>query len=147
MTKPLIIVGAFRKGKSFLLNFLLRYLNAEGSDDWLEKTAGEELSGFHWCGGSQRDTTGVLIWSEVFTVVAHTGEEVAVVLMDTQVIIDMSLNPRVVRAYKLDNCLAEPLAKNTQHNSHSLFSPLRNPPHSEAACVTKWDSAQFSLSR
>ena len=79
-------LGAFRKGKSFLLNFLLRYLNAEGSDDWLEKTAGEELSGFHWCGGSQRDTTGVLIWSEIFTVVSHTGEEVAVVLMDTQVI-------------------------------------------------------------
>jgi len=85
--KPVCIVpvaGAFRKGKSFLLNFMLRYLTAEGSEDWLEKTAGEELSGFHWCGGSQRDTTGILIWSEVFTVVSHTGEEVAVVLMDTQ---------------------------------------------------------------
>jgi hypothetical protein len=39
--------GAFRKGKSFLLNFLLRYLEAGGAEDWLgdDQTI---LKGFKW---------------------------------------------------------------------------------------------------
>jgi len=85
--KPICFVpvaGAFRKGKSFLLNFMLRFLNENGSEDWIEKTATEELTGFHWCGGSQRDTTGILIWSKVFMVTSSSGKEIGVVLMDTQ---------------------------------------------------------------
>jgi len=78
------VAGAFRKGKSFLLNFLLRYLEASGSEDWMEKTLSDPLEGFHWCGGSQRDTTGILIWSKVFIVRTTMGKEVAVILMDTQ---------------------------------------------------------------
>ena len=42
------------------------------------------LEGFHWRGGSERDTTGKLIWSEVFTAHTRRGKEVAIVLMDTQ---------------------------------------------------------------
>ena len=64
---------------------MLRYLEAGGSENWLEETKSEELQGFHWCGGSQRDTTGILLWSKVFTVRTESGQEVAVVLMDTQV--------------------------------------------------------------
>ena len=59
-----IILGAFRRGKSFLLDFLLRYLNNEGSEDWLGD-ADAPLKGFHWRGGSERDTTGILMWSKV----------------------------------------------------------------------------------
>ena len=81
----MIILGAFRKGKSFLLNFLLRYLEAGGSEDWMEKTLSDPLEGFHWCGGSQRDTTSILIWSKVFIVRTTMGKEVAVILMDSQV--------------------------------------------------------------
>ena len=42
----LIYSGAFRKGKSFLLNFMLRYLRSGGSEDWI--TTEDELNGFHW---------------------------------------------------------------------------------------------------
>ena len=42
------------------------------------------LEVFHWRGGSERDTTGILIWSEVFTVHTRKGKKVAFVIMDTQ---------------------------------------------------------------
>ena len=51
----------------------------------VEESKSEELEGFHWCGGSERDTTGILIWSKVFTMRTESGQDVAVVLMDTQV--------------------------------------------------------------
>lgn len=84
--KPICIVsvaGAFRKGKSFLLNFMLRYLKSGGAEDWLGPEDGE-LDGFHWRGGMERDTTGILMWSELFLVTTPAGREVAVALVDTQ---------------------------------------------------------------
>ncbi|XP_058808981.1 atlastin [Phymastichus coffea] len=90
------VAGAFRKGKSFLLDFFLRYMNSRygngtgsnerhtsNEDDWL---GGEHdpLSGFSWRGGSERDTTGILVWSRVFPATLPNGEHVAVLLMDTQ---------------------------------------------------------------
>ena len=81
------ILGAFRRGKSFLLDFFLRYLSAEGNEEWMgedPEDASKPLEGFHWRGGSERDTTGILIWSEVFTAHTRRGKKVAIVLMDTQ---------------------------------------------------------------
>ena len=79
------ISGAFRRGKSFMLDFLLRFLNHNGSEDWLgEEQNDVPLTGFHWRGGADRDTTGILIWSKVFEVKLPCGKDVAVVLMDTQ---------------------------------------------------------------
>ena len=54
------ILGAFRRGKSFMLDFLLRYLSRGGSDDWLGDQSNDDvpLTGFHWRGGAERDTTG-----------------------------------------------------------------------------------------
>nr|CAD7431905.1 unnamed protein product [Timema monikensis] len=77
------VAGAFRKGKSFLLDFFLRFMNAQGTPDWI---GGNDtpLEGFSWRGGSERDTTGILIWSEVFLSKLPSGEEVAVLLIDTQ---------------------------------------------------------------
>lgn len=43
------------------------------------------LEGFSWRGGAERDTTGILLWSQVYKVKTPSGEEVAVILMDTQV--------------------------------------------------------------
>lgn len=80
------VAGAFRKGKSFFLDFMLRYLYSqkEGSrSNWLGEPD-EPLTGFSWRGGSDPETTGIQIWSEVFTVEKPGGKKVAVVLMDTQ---------------------------------------------------------------
>ncbi|XP_070769109.1 atlastin-3 [Enoplosus armatus] len=79
----LSVAGAFRKGKSFLLDFMLRYMYRKGSDNWLGQDD-EPLTGFSWRGGSEPETTGIQLWSEVFPVQKSDGTEVAVVLMDTQ---------------------------------------------------------------
>ena len=55
----------------------------KGASDWL----GDEdapLEGFSWRGGSDRDTTGIMMWSEPFIVPMRSGEEIAILLMDTQ---------------------------------------------------------------
>ncbi|XP_055880106.1 atlastin-like isoform X3 [Biomphalaria glabrata] len=81
------VAGAFRKGKSFLLDFFLRYLSAgqhmTGEEDWLGDD-NAPLEGFSWRGGSDRDTTGILMWSEPFFMTNKNGEEVVILLMDTQ---------------------------------------------------------------
>ncbi|KAK0047622.1 atlastin-1-like isoform X2, partial [Biomphalaria pfeifferi] len=77
------VAGAFRKGKSFLLDFFLRYLSAGGEEDWLGDD-NAPLEGFSWRGGSDRDTTGILMWSEPFFMTNKNGEEVVILLMDTQ---------------------------------------------------------------
>lgn len=103
----LSIAGDFRKGKSFLLNHILRYLQA-GDDEAAKKAVFNIGSapfnnlplngGFHWRPGAERDTTGILMWSEPFVIkkkIPVSGvqtrstsgfktEEVAVLLMDTQ---------------------------------------------------------------
>ncbi|XP_051508107.1 atlastin-1-like isoform X2 [Myxocyprinus asiaticus] len=77
------VAGAFRKGKSFLMDFMLRYMYSQASDKWWGEPD-EPLTGFSWRGGSERETTGIQIWSEVFLVDKPDGSKVAVLLMDTQ---------------------------------------------------------------
>uniref|UniRef100_A0A4W3IKN2 Atlastin-1 n=1 Tax=Callorhinchus milii TaxID=7868 RepID=A0A4W3IKN2_CALMI len=79
----LSVAGAFRKGKSFLMDFMLRYMYGQELNTWLGHYD-EPLTGFSWRGGSERETTGIQIWSEVFLVDIPSGEKVAVLLMDTQ---------------------------------------------------------------
>uniref|UniRef100_A0A8C5EMW7 Atlastin-3-like n=1 Tax=Gouania willdenowi TaxID=441366 RepID=A0A8C5EMW7_GOUWI len=80
----LSVAGAFRKGKSFLLDFMIRYMYKKVSGtNWLGGDD-EPLTGFSWRGGSEPETTGIQLWSEVFLVTRDDGSELAVVLMDTQ---------------------------------------------------------------
>uniref|UniRef100_A0A8R1E2X0 GB1/RHD3-type G domain-containing protein n=1 Tax=Caenorhabditis japonica TaxID=281687 RepID=A0A8R1E2X0_CAEJA len=88
------VAGAYRKGKSFLLNFFLRYLTWRSKADkvmgevelddeqWMSPNS--PLAGFSWRGGSERDTNGILIWGHPFIMKDKNGEEIAVLLMDTQ---------------------------------------------------------------
>ncbi|KAM7061071.1 atlastin-2 isoform 4-T4 [Acridotheres tristis] len=77
------VAGAFRKGKSFLLDFMLRYMYNRTSPCWIGGN-NEPLTGFTWRGGCERETTGIQIWSEVFVIDKPNGTKVAVLLMDTQ---------------------------------------------------------------
>ncbi|KAI1727059.1 atlastin-1 [Ditylenchus destructor] len=83
------VAGAYRKGKSFLLNFFLEYLYIlqyqQKNDlemDWLQDET--QLEGFHYRPGQKRDTVGIWIWAEPIMIDAPNGERIAVVLMDTQ---------------------------------------------------------------
>ena len=83
------VVGAFRTGKSFLLNFFLRYLRCssnssiiddnEDSEAWMtyegntltegnlnNATTSKSVPSFAWRGGQERQTTGIWMWSEPF---------------------------------------------------------------------------------
>ncbi|XP_019903000.2 atlastin-2 isoform X4 [Esox lucius] len=77
------VAGAFRKGKSFLLDFMLRYMHNQQADWWLGEDD-EPLTGFSWRGGCERETTGIQVWSKVFVVDKPDGSKVAVLLVDTQ---------------------------------------------------------------
>ncbi|XP_044284169.1 atlastin-2 isoform X1 [Varanus komodoensis] len=77
------VAGAFRKGKSFLMDFMLRYMYNRDSLSWIGGS-NEPLTGFTWRGGCERETTGIQIWSEVFIISKPDETKVAVLLMDTQ---------------------------------------------------------------
>ncbi len=78
------VCGAYRQGKSFILDFFLHYLNAENSDDWLGRK-NEPLTGFSWRGGTTSHTEGIHMWNHPFIKKTSSGEEVVVFLLDTQV--------------------------------------------------------------
>ena len=71
------IAGAFRKGKSFLLNFFVHYLEwfYKGcTGDWFNENT--TLNKFHWRGGSKRDTNGIFLWNVPYILEDKNGEEV-----------------------------------------------------------------------
>ncbi|KAL7521083.1 hypothetical protein ACHAWX_005776 [Stephanocyclus meneghinianus] len=92
------VVGAFRTGKSFLLSWFLRYLetrcvnrrsSAEGdARNWYERTLNQHEGSFDWRGGTERNTTGMWMWSDPYFLPRNQGEEVAVLLVDTQGMFD-----------------------------------------------------------
>ncbi|XP_041922413.1 atlastin-2 isoform X1 [Alosa sapidissima] len=79
----LSVAGAFRKGKSFLLDFMLRYMYSQSTSSWMGGND-DPLTGFTWRGGCERETTGIQVWSDVFVVDKPDGSKVAVLLVDTQ---------------------------------------------------------------
>ncbi|CAO1438850.1 unnamed protein product [Diamesa serratosioi] len=98
------IIGAFRKGKSFFLDYCLRYMYANyksianpsnelnNPTEWMGPPE-EPLQGFSWKSGVNRDTTGIIIWSDIFLHTNEFGEKLAIVLMDTQGLFDNETSP------------------------------------------------------
>jgi atlastin len=93
------VVGAFRTGKSFLLSWFLRYLKyLETKDDDDDKTDSAEPwyktiesvgnKGFDWKAGSERNTTGIWMWSHPHLIKNAAGDKIAVLLVDTQGMFD-----------------------------------------------------------
>ncbi|CAO1411374.1 unnamed protein product [Diamesa hyperborea] len=93
------IVGAFRTGKSFLLNYLLKFMYANyrstrnpnatfNKDGNLKNWLGDEhemLKGFPWKSSNKKETVGIKFWSDVFLFDDETnGQKIAIYLMDTE---------------------------------------------------------------
>lgn len=56
--------------------------------DWMGSGT-ETLTGFSWRAGRKRDTTGIIMWSDIFLHTKKTtGDEIAIVVMDTQGLFD-----------------------------------------------------------
>ncbi|XP_067391394.1 RING finger protein 112-like [Emydura macquarii macquarii] len=86
------IVGEQRRGKSFLMNYLLRRLQSlEASEGSWMGWEDEPLEGFEWRMDIQRVTEGVWAWSQPFWVLAEGGK-VAVLLIDTKGSMDIESN-------------------------------------------------------
>ena len=47
----------------------------EGNEEWMGDEE-EPLVGFSWRGGFERDTTGILMWSQPFIATLPSGEQV-----------------------------------------------------------------------
>ncbi|KAH9380218.1 hypothetical protein HPB48_003300 [Haemaphysalis longicornis] len=63
--------------------FFLRYMRSADKDNWLGDVDAP-LSGFKGRGGCDGDTKGIWVWSEAFLVETPHGDQIAVLLMDTQ---------------------------------------------------------------
>jgi len=90
------VVGAFRTGKSFLLSWFLRYLHylsektsdAATDEKWYNKFQTLGNDGFDWRGGAERNTTGIWMWKKPHFIEGNDGEQIAVLLVDTQGMFD-----------------------------------------------------------
>lgn len=68
------LIEKFKKKSIFsVFNFYLLFF--QGQPDWLGDDD-SPLEGFTWRGGSERETTGILLWSEPFICKTPSGEEV-----------------------------------------------------------------------
>lgn len=105
------IVGAFRQRKSFFLEYCLRFMYGNVSQsslmickykiifiqqyksvnfmdnplsiDWMGPPD-LPLTGFSWQKSSKRETSGIIMWSDVFLHTTNAGDDVAIILADTQ---------------------------------------------------------------
>uniref|UniRef100_A0A0A9WJC7 Atlastin-1 n=1 Tax=Lygus hesperus TaxID=30085 RepID=A0A0A9WJC7_LYGHE len=131
------VAGDYRKGKSFLLGYFLRYLKYKYSTEegasadpaspsmaWMGK-ADEPLEGFSWKYGSKRHTLGIWVWSEVF-ITNRDKEKVGIILLDTQGSFDTESsfkNSATIFSLStmMSSCQCYNVSKNIQENDiHNL---------------------------
>ncbi|XP_055302597.1 atlastin-like [Sitodiplosis mosellana] len=116
------IAGAFRQGKSFLMNFFIKYLDAQykkhNASDWLgETTNNSRLNGFKWRGGRKPETIGIWMWSDIFTHDFPNGDKIAIILLDTQGIFDYRSSVHDCTAiFALSMMLSSVQCYNLMHN-------------------------------
>nr|XP_039266024.1 uncharacterized protein LOC120341553 [Styela clava] len=84
------MVGAYRTGKSFMLNIFLQYLRKKGwqNENWLGPEDKKLQDGFYCGRGSMRLTRGINVCPEIFDVPLENGKEISVMIVDTQGLFD-----------------------------------------------------------
>ncbi|XP_077972548.1 uncharacterized protein LOC144427343 [Styela clava] len=88
------MAGAYRTGKSFMLNFFIRYLRQRGweNKDWFGPDDMKIQDAFEWSRGADRHTLGIFVWPEIFYV-KKDGKQVGVLIVDTQGLFDNGSSP------------------------------------------------------
>lgn len=95
---------------------ILQYVHHQTSNEWLGADD-SPLDGFSWRGGCERDTTGILFWSEVFLATLPDGEKVGVILMDTQGAFDSESTVRdCATVFALSTMISSVQIYNLSHN-------------------------------
>ena len=124
------IAGEFRKGKSFLLNFFLQYLqhrrsysfNQFGSINlppWLKDV--EKSQGFRFMAGRNRETTGIIVWNEPFLIRMKNQKELAILLIDSQGLYDQETSANDnVRLFTMVSMMSSTLMVNTPQQINSM---------------------------
>ncbi|XP_053551145.1 RING finger protein 112 isoform X3 [Bombina bombina] len=80
----LCIIGEKRRGKSFLLNYIMRALRSQERGEGTNLGEEEEpLQGFEWTSGTNSTTKGIWIWKRPF-ILDHDGQKIAVYVLDTE---------------------------------------------------------------
>ncbi|KAG5679473.1 hypothetical protein PVAND_009038 [Polypedilum vanderplanki] len=73
----------------------------ENKESWMG-SPDEPLTGFSWCAGSTRDTSGISVWNDAFL---HTdmksGEKIAIIVMDTQGLFDNEQQQIITQKFSL----------------------------------------------
>uniref|UniRef100_A0A6I8PXU0 GB1/RHD3-type G domain-containing protein n=1 Tax=Xenopus tropicalis TaxID=8364 RepID=A0A6I8PXU0_XENTR len=83
------VIGEKRRGKSFLLNYILRALSCREEGRPLSLGADDApLGGFEWRDGMISTTKGIWIWSKPF-ILENKGENMAVFVLDTEGSLDI----------------------------------------------------------
>ena len=84
------ITGTARRGKSFLMSFILQYLRHNewmiAAHDWMRDI--DKKNCFEFGPGTTPVTKGIFMWSEPILVKDHEGNEMAVLLVDAQGLYD-----------------------------------------------------------
>ncbi|KAM4024618.1 RING finger protein 112-like [Anomaloglossus baeobatrachus] len=85
----LCIIGEKRRGKSFLMNYILRALESQEKGEEFSLGANDEpLQGFDWRCGIDSTTKGIWIWNRPF-ILGQNGEKVVVYVLDTEGSLDI----------------------------------------------------------
>ncbi len=126
--RPLCIIsvcGPSRQGKSFLLGYMIRCLEALENDetdwmDWENKT--KPLSGFKFRNGTKPETQGIWAWSKPFLVKVGAEETpIAILLVDTQGTYDEFIDARTTASIVglsllMSSCMVFNFFKNLQED-------------------------------
>jgi actin-like ATPase involved in cell morphogenesis len=130
----LSIAGASRQGKSFLMNVILHYLEelekgagGGGVDAWDSIASLHSLDGFHIENRNVRDTIGFWTWSKPFIFKQSNGQEIAILLMDTQGVFDKFSTKRewamiVGLSLLTSSCLIYNLQNNLLEDNLDIFT-------------------------
>ncbi|KAM4611182.1 RING finger protein 112-like, partial [Discoglossus pictus] len=85
----LSIIGEKRRGKSFLMNYIMRALHCQEMGEEISLGAEDDpLQGFEWTSGTNCVTKGIWIWSRPF-ILDYVGKKIAVYLLDTEGSLDI----------------------------------------------------------